>query len=85
MSTSVTPASAGGLDGLVGVDGGGDPGRARPGHGTQPLGRGADHLVGEQQVVAEPGGGHALHLPDGGAAERGVARRRRAAGRAPWT
>ena len=46
---------------------------------------GAEHLVREQQVVAEAGRGHALHLADGGAAERAVARRRRAGGRARST
>src|SRR4029453_906444 len=66
------PAVGRGVHGHVGVDGPGHLGGARRDHGTQPPA--VEHLVGQEQVVAEPGGGHALDLPDGGAAEGAVPR-----------
>ena len=41
---------------------------------------GVEHLVGQQEVVAETGGGHALDLAGGGAAERAVPGRGEAGG-----
>lgn len=68
----------GGVDGLGRVDGDGHPGGAGLDDASQ---TGAvEHLVGEQQVLAQIGGRHALDLVDGGAAEPAVPGRRELAG-----
>ena len=55
------PGRGGGLDRGVGVDRHRQPRPVlRVGHRPQPSG--VERLVGEQEVVAEPGGGHAEHL-----------------------
>ncbi len=75
------PAGRGRRDGLGRVDRDGDPGpvgqRAEPAR--------VEHLVGQQQVVAEPGRGHALDLADRRAGERRGARARPDRGPARWT
>ena len=73
IRTSAHAGRDGGLDGLRRVDGHRDP-RPAAHQGAEP--GGVDHLVGQQQVVAQAGRGHPLHLPDGGAGEgRGGPRR----------
>ena len=64
------PAVGRGVDGLGRVDGHGDPGSGLD-QGAEAAG--VEHLVGQQQVVAQAGRGHALHLAEGGAAEARVA------------
>jgi hypothetical protein len=60
----------GDLEGLLRIDGQRHPGI----EGTKAAR--IEHLVRQQQVVAETGPGQALHLADGGAAEAAVAERR---------
>ena len=79
-STSRIPFAAAALDRLGGVDRDGDPGAA-VGHRPQPVG--VHGLVGEEQVVAEPGRGHADDLARRRGAERRGARARPGGGRAP--
>ena len=71
ISTSGTCGLGGGGDRLVGVDRHRDAGHAALDERGEPVQ--VEALVGQQQVVAEPGGGHAHHLAHGGAAEPAVA------------
>ena len=69
MSTSRDAGGRGGVDGRLAVDGDGhaDAAACSGGHGAQAVG--VERLVGEEQVVAEAGRGHADHLPRRGAGE----------------